>query len=316
MGRESGVVVLRLRAGRDAGRFRLSRYDLALRMPSYRFCRPDTVPLLVEALNACWGPHFPDEPEMTVERFRREMRELDVWPSNSMVALEGDDPVAVIIGTKREHEVLIHRLAVAPGNQRQGHGSHLVMSLSHKLAVLGPPRLAAEVTTDNEPALALFAALDFHRDTTLSDWTLVPPEAAGVPAGRTGDVTTNGLRDRLRASAILAVPVEDLVSTLPETASWHRSPRTLQQASSRLQGFARNESWVVLDPDPQPPHVLALAGPTAALATLISDLATAHGGRLFLPRYAETEMTADLARALPLRATRRYDRVIAAATPA
>lgn len=286
-------------------------------MPSYRFCRPDTIPLLVDALNACWAPHFPDEPEMTVERFRNEMRELDVWPSNSMVAIEGDDPIAVIIGTKRDHEVLIHRLAVAPGHRRQGHGSHLVMSLSHKLAVLGPPKLVAEVPTDNEPALTLFDALDFQRETTLTDWQLTLPEAAGVPAGRRPDaILPSSIRHALEASTIHAVPAENLLAALPDAISWHRSPRTLQQASARLQGFARDEAWLILDPDPQPPHNLAFAGPDGPLNALLSELATAHSGTLLLPRYAETELPPTLQQAFPLTPTRRHDRLVAEAEPA
>ena len=55
-------------------------------MPSYRFCRPDDIPYLVRAVNECWDVHFPEAPRMTVDRYREEMRTLDVWPSNSLVA--------------------------------------------------------------------------------------------------------------------------------------------------------------------------------------------------------------------------------------
>lgn len=289
--------------------------DASAAMPSYRFCRPDTIPLLVEALNACWAPHFPDEPEMTVERFRNEMRELDVWPSNSMVAIERDDPIAVIIGTKREHEVLIHRLAVAPDHQRQGHGSHLVMSLSHKLAVLGPPKLVAEVPSDNQPAQSLFTALGFHRETPLTDWQLdtspSEPEAAGRPLADSASV-----QSQLETSAIRAVPAGSLLGSLPEITTWHRSPRTLQQSAPRLQAFTREDAWLILDPNPQPPHVLASAGPDDPLTTLLSDLATVHGGTLLLPRYSETELPPTVHQALRLTPTRRYDRLVAAAEPA
>jgi len=87
------------------------------------------------------------------------MREAHVWPSNSMVAMGGDTPVAVVIGTKEPHEVHVRRIGVAPGHQRQGHGRHLLESLGSKLAVLGPPRLVAEVPADLTDAVAFFAAL-------------------------------------------------------------------------------------------------------------------------------------------------------------
>ncbi|MEE8586660.1 MAG: GNAT family N-acetyltransferase, partial [Acidobacteriota bacterium] len=110
-------------------------------MPSYRFCRPDDMPRLVQAINECYNAHFPGNPPLTLDNFQREVRELNVWPSNCMIAWRGEEPIAVSIATKREREVLVQRVGVRPGHQRQGHGLHLVTSLSQKLAVLGPSRL-------------------------------------------------------------------------------------------------------------------------------------------------------------------------------
>ncbi|HEX6201845.1 MAG TPA: GNAT family N-acetyltransferase, partial [Thermoanaerobaculia bacterium] len=115
-------------------------------MPSYRFCRPDDIPLLVHAVETCYRPHDPAEPPWSPDSFRRGMREIDLWPSNSMVALDtAGEPLAVMIGTKRPDAVAVHRLGVRPDHLRQGHGLHLLTSLSQKLAVLGPDRLVAEV---------------------------------------------------------------------------------------------------------------------------------------------------------------------------
>ena len=55
-------------------------------MPAYRFCRTDDIPLLVNALNACYVVHFPDQVALSVADFKREIRELDVWASSCMVA--------------------------------------------------------------------------------------------------------------------------------------------------------------------------------------------------------------------------------------
>jgi ribosomal protein S18 acetylase RimI-like enzyme len=127
-------------------------------VPSYRFCRPDDIPLLVHAVETCYRVHDPEEPGWSAESFRRGMREIDLWPSNSMVALDTDgEPVAVMIGTKRADEVAVHRLGVRPDHLRRGHGVHLLTSLSQKLAVLGPERLVAEVPEDRPAALACFA---------------------------------------------------------------------------------------------------------------------------------------------------------------
>ena len=65
-------------------------------MVAYRFCRPDDIPLLVTAVNRCYDAHFGGHDLLTVDDFRREMREVHLWPSNCMVALAGDEPVVAV----------------------------------------------------------------------------------------------------------------------------------------------------------------------------------------------------------------------------
>src|SRR6478672_9036001 len=114
-------------------------------MSGYRFCRTDDIGLLVDALNRCWAPYFPDEPPATPASFKRSIRDLQVWCSSCMVAFAGSDPIGVLIGAKRPSGTLVHKIAVHPDHRRQGHGRHLLTSLSSKLAILGPPRIIAEV---------------------------------------------------------------------------------------------------------------------------------------------------------------------------
>jgi ribosomal protein S18 acetylase RimI-like enzyme len=273
-------------------------------MPSYRFCRPDTIPLLVQALNACYRPHFPGEEEFTVDSFRREMKELDVWPSNSMVAIEDDEPIAVIVGTKRDDEVLIHRLGVAPGHERQGHGAHLVMSLSHKLAVLGPPRLAAEVPEDNVAALALLDSLGFTRAATLTDWFL-PSEGETSPPGPGED----------GADEIERVEMAELMEALSPAASWLRMPQTVTQAADRLEGWRDAAgNWALVDAAKWPARVYAMGGdvPFPLLHALVKRVE--YG--LLLPHVAEAEGSSEQFEKEGFTPLRRYQRVVAAAVPA
>ena len=60
-------------------------------MAAYRFCRTDDIGLLVDALNRCWAPYFPDEPPITPAAFKRSIRDLQVWCSSCMVAFSGSD---------------------------------------------------------------------------------------------------------------------------------------------------------------------------------------------------------------------------------
>lgn len=268
-------------------------------MPSYRFCRPDTIPLLVQALNVCYRPHFPGEEEFTVERFRRAMKELDVWPSNSMVALEGDDPIAVVVGTKREHEVLIHWLGVTPGRERQGHGSHLVMSLSHKLAVLGPPKLAVEVPEDNAAATALFESLGFEAVATLTDWFLPAEEEPGTGGQEPG---------------LVPVDVAELLDKLRPAVSWLRAPQTVRQAVERLQGWRAEGGWVLFDADMWPARVYAMEG--EAPFPLLHALARRVEYGVLLPSVAEEEWPSEQFESEGFAPLRRYRRFVAAAVPA
>ena len=159
-------------------------------MVAYRFCRPDDIPLLVAAVNRCYDAHFPGEAPLTVDGFRREMREEQLWPSNCMLASEGDEPVAVVLGTKAPDEVKVRRIGVAPGHQRRGHGRHLLESLGSKLAVLGPPRLVADVPSGLPDALAFFAALGWREEAGGGTaGAVAAADHAAAPPGRVRFVT-------------------------------------------------------------------------------------------------------------------------------
>ena len=83
-------------------------------MSAYRFCRTDDVALLVEALNRCWSPYFPDEPLMTPATFKRSIRDLQVWCSSCMVAFSGSDPIGILIGAKRPSGTLVYKSLSIP----------------------------------------------------------------------------------------------------------------------------------------------------------------------------------------------------------
>src|ERR671914_2060681 len=139
-------------------------------MSAYRFCRTDDIALLVDALHRCWHPYFPDEPPETPVTFKRSIRDLQVWCSSCMVAFSGADPIGVLIGAKRPSGTLVHRIAVHPDHLRQGHGRHLLTSLGSKLAILGPPRIVAEVPERLASACGLFSAAGYEEETVLTDY--------------------------------------------------------------------------------------------------------------------------------------------------
>ena len=139
-------------------------------MTAYRFCRTDDIALLVAAHEHCRGPEDVYAPALDRARFKELVRDLDLWCSSSMVALEGREPVGVLLGAKRAEATLVYAVRVHPAHRRRGHGRHLLTSLGQKLAILGPSRLVAEIPSERASARALFDACQWRLEARLTDW--------------------------------------------------------------------------------------------------------------------------------------------------
>ena len=195
-------------------------------MSAYRFCRTDDVALLVDALNRCWSPYFPDEPPVTPAAFKRSIRDLQVWCSSCMVAFSGADPIGVLIGGKRPSGTLVHKIAVHPDHRRQGHGRHLLASLGSKLAILGPPRMIAEVPETFAATCGLFSASGYVQEALLTDYVLQREQ-----------------EDSDREGFVIPVTVDDLAANglLGEAhpqVCWERSVETLTARKDDIAGLA------------------------------------------------------------------------------
>jgi GNAT superfamily N-acetyltransferase len=200
-------------------------------LSAYRFCRTDDIGLLVDALNRCWAPHFPEEPPATAASFKRSIRDLQVWCSSCMVAFSGSDPIGVLIGAKRPSATLVYKIAVHPDHLRQGHGRHLLASLGSKLAILGPPRIVAEVPETLAPACGMFRASGYVEEALLTDYVL----DADSPTERGSDTRVEGL--------VIPVTIDDLVANdlLGEPdrqVCWKRSVETLMARKDEITGLA------------------------------------------------------------------------------
>ena len=197
-------------------------------MAAYRFCRTDDIGLLVDALNRCWAPYFPREPAMTPAAFKRSIRDLQVWCSSCMVAFSGSDTIGVLIGAKRPSGTLVHKIAVHPDHRRQGHGRHLLASLGSKLAILGPPRIVAEVPESLAAACELFSASGYVEEARLTDYVLEPER-----------------NDAQKVSGRLVIPVtvddlaaNGLLGEADRQVCWERTVETLTARKDDLAGLA------------------------------------------------------------------------------
>jgi len=218
-------------------------------MSAYRFCRSDDIGLLVDALNRCGN-----DPPMTPAAFKRSIRDLQVWCSSSMVAFAGADPIGVLIGAKRPSSTLIHQIAVHPDHQRQGHGRHLLTSLGSKLAILGPPRIVAEVPETLTAAGGLFSAAGYVQEAVLTDYVLSredPAVTQGRPAPsersdgpRVAGPALSERSDGPRVEGfVIPVTVDDLAANglldeADQQVCWERSIETLTARKDEIAGLA------------------------------------------------------------------------------
>jgi GNAT superfamily N-acetyltransferase len=209
---------------------------------SYRFCRSDDIALLVDALNRCWSPYFPGEPPMTPAAFKRSIRDLQVWCSSCMVAFSGSDPIGVLIGAKRPSGTLVHKIAVHPDHRRQGHGRHLLASLGSKLAILGPPRIVAQVPESLAAACGLFSACGYVEEAVLTDYVLEQREHGD--AARVEGPALSERSDSPRVEGfVIPITVDDLAANdlLGEAdpqVCWERSVETLTARKDDIAGLA------------------------------------------------------------------------------
>jgi GNAT superfamily N-acetyltransferase len=266
-------------------------------LSSYRFCRTDDIGLLVEALNRCWAPYFPGEPPETPATFKRSIRDLQVWCSSCMVAFAGADPIGVLIGAKRPAATLIHRIAVHPDHRRQGHGRHLLASLGSKLAILGPPRIVAEVPETLAAACGLFGAGGYVQEALLTDYVLDRAEGGATKA--------TALHD---GGFVIPVTIDDLAANglleADPRACWERSVETLTARKDGLAGVA------VASAERIEAYLIYKDGEIVSLRSLVEDggtrvkhlLARLGGGTFRFQKVHPAEFSAECLQALGFRA--------------
>ena len=157
-----------------------------------------------------------------------------------MVAFSGSDPIGVLIGAKRPSGTLVHKIAVHPDHRRQGHGRPLLASLSSKLAILGPPRMIAEVPETLAATCGLFSACGYVQEALLTDYVF-HPTAHTTRRGGPGQREENDVREA--GGFVIPVTVDDLAANgLLEEAHpqvcWERSVETLTARKDDIAGLA------------------------------------------------------------------------------
>jgi len=257
----------------------------------YRFCRSDDVPLLVRAYNECYRVHLPDLPELNVEGFRTAVRTINLWSSSCMVAFTGQDPIAVLLAAKRETENQILAIGVHPDHMRQGHGRHMLGSLSQKMAILGPPMLRVEVPEGRPDWRQFFVACGYRETEAYTDYTREPGPFEGEFPDAVAPITVDQLQ---RSGAI----------DRAARRCWDRAPETVVNLGERLSGWAiaseeRIEAWLLHDdPSDSERRIVAFESKNADRAELFLRLlfarAIGNGARrVRIPRMHVSEIPED-----------------------
>lgn len=250
-------------------------------MPSYRFCRPDDLTLIVRAINTCYRMHYPDQPEMTEERFKEQMTLFAVRPGNCMVALERQQPVGVVVSARRDCGAWIQAVGCQPAFQRRGIATQLVEALLRKIAIQRAPVVTVDVPPDNIPAVRFFEALRFTVRGRYVSYQGLVPEARRSP-GR-----------------IEPVPAPDLLAHYTQfhsiPACWERTAESLAgygalpqgyvyHVQGAVQGYLMHWDSTILD--------LAIAPQADAVqvsAALLGQMRTAGIGHASLAKVPEGE---------------------------
>jgi hypothetical protein len=244
---------------------------------------------------------------MTPEAFKRSIRDLQVWCSSCMVAFSGSDPIGVLIGAKRPSGTFIHKIAVHPDHRRQGHGRHLLTSLSSKLSILGPPRLVAEVPESLVPGCELFSASGYVQEATLTDYLLQRGEREVL----------EGVGE---ARFVIPVSVDDLAANgLFENADqqmcWERSVETLTARKDDLAGLAvasdeRIEAYVLYTARVPTAEIVSfhtfVEDGGARLKQLVSRLSAQGMSAFWFPKVHPAEISKELLETLDFRPASGY----------
>jgi L-amino acid N-acyltransferase YncA len=237
-----------------------------------------------------------------------------------MVAFSGADPIGVLIGAKRPSGTLVHRIAVQPDHRRQAHGRHLLASLGSKLAILGPPRMIAEVPATLAAACELFSASGYVEEALLTDYVLQPDEHAARAATA---MSSDG-------QFVIPVTVDDLAANgLIEEANpqicWKRSVETLMARKDEIAGLAvasdeRLEAWLLYVKDGVDAEIVSLGAfiddRGARLMPLLARLRAQGVSTLHLPKVHPAEFSSDLLETLGFRPGGRHRRYAAHARSA
>jgi ribosomal protein S18 acetylase RimI-like enzyme len=267
-------------------------------MPSYRFCRPDDLGLIVRAINRCCRIHETGTPEMTEERLKAHMTLFAVRPGNCMVALERQQPVAAIISTRRGAGAWIQTLGCQPAFQRRGIASQLVEALVRKIAIQRTADITVDVPEDNDTALRFFQAVGFEergRLVTLEGEPNAPDDPTGVV---------------IQAPAAELLDAYEAFHAFP--ACWERSADSLAGYGELLQGCAYRENGAtrgyLLHQDAT---ILDLAcAPDAdavrVSATLLNHLHATGTSPLTLPKVKTADPLFDILRQRGLKPARSY----------
>ena len=231
---------------------------------------------------------------MTPAAFKRSIRDLQAWCSSCMVAFSGSDPIGVLIGAKRPSGTLVHTIAVHPDHRRQGHGRHLLASLGSKLAILGPPRIVAEVPESLAAARELFSACGYVEEAVLTDYVLERPAPSRVEG------------------FVIPVTVDDLAANgLLENADpqvcWERSVETLMARKDDIAGLAvasdeRIEAWILYTNDGEIVSLRSFVDDGGALLKqLLSRGHTGGQSTFMLAKVHPAEISAELLATLGFR---------------
>jgi len=156
----------------------------------------------------------------------------------SLVAFDGDDPVAVALMARRGWTSRLAGMAVVPEARGRRVGRRLVERLLDEARGRGERAMVLEVIEQNAPAVALYRACGFD---TLGRLVSLQRDPAGAAPSATDADGLDEVDVREVARALVAHTADDL--------PWQVSGETLVQSGPPTAGYRLGDAWAaVSDP--------------------------------------------------------------------
>lgn len=95
-------------------------------------------------------------------------RKLDIAPELFLVAIDGDQLIATVMGGYEGHRAWINYLAVVPEYQHKGVGQKIMRAIEERLVAAGSPKINLQVRSTNSAVIQFYESIGYSQEDVVS----------------------------------------------------------------------------------------------------------------------------------------------------